>query len=258
MHLMRCLALIECSFHFTLVSRHIPGKHNDLADTLPETIALTLLLITHRPSQHQPQPQPHFSHHLPATQLDLDHLGKSVWEYYIQGLAPSTTRTYKSAKTWFITFCSSCNQSPIPVSENLVCYYVAHLANKSLAHLTIKTYLSAVHQISGGYLDPKLGNMPRLSQVMRGIKSQQAKQGCQSRLCLPISPTILRQLKQVWDKSADNFGHIMLWAASTRFFGFMRAGEITVPSHDAYDSTAHLSFKDIAVLWLPMHNTHGC
>ena len=39
----------------------------------------------------------------------------------------------------------------------------------------------------------------------------------------------------------------MLWVASTRFFGFMRAGEITVPSQDAYDSTAHLSFKDVAV-----------
>lgn len=34
MHLMRYLALIECSFHFTFVSRHIPGKHNDLADGL--------------------------------------------------------------------------------------------------------------------------------------------------------------------------------------------------------------------------------
>lgn len=58
MHLMRCLALIECSFHFTLVSRHIPGKHNDLADTLPETIALTLLLITHMQAQPTPTPTP--------------------------------------------------------------------------------------------------------------------------------------------------------------------------------------------------------
>ena len=34
MHLMRCLSLIECTFQFTLVSKHIPGKHNDLADAL--------------------------------------------------------------------------------------------------------------------------------------------------------------------------------------------------------------------------------
>ena len=84
--------------------------------------------------------------------------------------------------------------------------------------------------------------MPRLSLVMRGIKSQQAKQGRQSRPRLPITPTILRQLRRVWDNSADDFDIIMLWAASTTcFFGFMRAGEITVPSQDAYDPTAHLS-----------------
>ena len=138
MHLMRCLALIECSFHFTLVSRNIPGKDNDLADVLSRNNLRHF--VAHYP-QAQPTPTPNLalqSAHLPATQLDLDHLGKSVREYYIQGLAPSTTRTYmyKSAKTRFITFCSSCNQSPIPVSENLICYYVAHLA--------IKTYLSAV------------------------------------------------------------------------------------------------------------------
>jgi len=83
---------------------------------------------------------------------------------------------------------------------------------------------------------------------MRGIKSQQAKQGRQSRPRLPITSTILCQLKRVWDDSADNFDIIMLWAASTTyFFGFMRAEEITVPSQNAYDPTAHLSFNDIAV-----------
>ena len=34
MHLLRCLALLECSFQFSLTSKHIPGKHNLLADAL--------------------------------------------------------------------------------------------------------------------------------------------------------------------------------------------------------------------------------
>ena len=34
MHLIRCLCLIECHLNFTIVSKHIPGPHNDLADAL--------------------------------------------------------------------------------------------------------------------------------------------------------------------------------------------------------------------------------
>ena len=55
MHLMRCLSLIECSFQFTLVSRHIPGKHNDLADALSRNNQSYFL--SHRP-QAQPTPTP--------------------------------------------------------------------------------------------------------------------------------------------------------------------------------------------------------
>ena len=124
---------------------------------------------------------------------------------------------------------------------------MAHLANEGLAHSSIKTYLSAIRhfQISGGYPNPNLGDMPRLFLVMRGIKSQQATS-------VQIPPTNhahnTAQLRRVWDKSADDGDHIMLWAASTTcFFGFMRAGEITVPSQEAYDPTAHLSFNDVAV-----------
>ncbi len=38
----------------------------------------------------------------------------------------------------------------------------------------------------------------------------------------------------------------MLWAALC-FFGFFRLGEITVPSAEAFDMGAHLSFQDILV-----------
>ena len=177
-------------------------------------------------------------------------MGESVRSYYVQGLAPSTTRSYESAKTRFTNFCSTRRQLPIPVSENLLCFYVAQLANEGLVHTTIKSYLSAVRhlQISEGYPDPRIGDMPRLSQVMRGVKSQQAKEGRQGRPRLPITPSILCKLRQTWEHASGDFDHIMLWAASTTcFFGFMRAGEITIPSWDAYDPSAHLSFADIAV-----------
>ena len=34
MHLVRCLSLIESTYDFTIVSEHLPGKHNSLADAL--------------------------------------------------------------------------------------------------------------------------------------------------------------------------------------------------------------------------------
>ena len=40
----------------------------------------------------------------------------------------------------------------------------------------------------------------------------------------------------------------MLWAAATLcFFGFLRSGEITVPSDAAFDPSCHLTFQDISV-----------
>ena len=34
MHLIRCLTLIECAYDFVVVSKHLPGKHNSIADAL--------------------------------------------------------------------------------------------------------------------------------------------------------------------------------------------------------------------------------
>ena len=40
----------------------------------------------------------------------------------------------------------------------------------------------------------------------------------------------------------------MLWAAVTlAFFGFLRSGEMTVPSDSAFDPAAHLTFDNVKV-----------
>ncbi len=182
--------------------------------------------------------------------MDVDQLAQAVRFYFNHALAPSTQRTYQSAKNRYLKFCMRGSLSPIPVGENTLCLFVAFLAEEKVAHRSIKSYLSAVRhlQISQGLRDPHIGDMSHLEQVLKGIKSTQAKRGLKPKPRLPITPEVLRKLQSVWASEAESFDHVMLWAASVVcFFGFFRAGELTVPSDAAYDPTTHLNFEDIAV-----------
>ena len=89
--------------------------------------------------------------------------------------------------------------------------------------------------------------MARLEQVLKGIKMVQAK-GPKRAERLPITPSLLVKLKEAWASGASKFDAQMLWAAASLcFFGFMRSGELTIPSVTSYDEGAHLSFNDVAV-----------
>ena len=166
-------------------------------------------------------------------------------------LAPSTQNTYTSAKKRYTQFCQQLNVSPLPVSENVLCHYVAHLAQEGLKHTSIKTYLSAIRhaQILAGQGDPFQTPFPLLEYVLRGIKGEQVRSGkSTTRTRLPITPEILLQLRAVWEQAPRDANNIMLWAACTMcFFGFLRVGEIAVPSSQSYDAGAHLSVGDVTL-----------
>ena len=79
-------------------------------------------------------------------------------------------------------------------------------------------------------------------------KDVQARAGEPPKPRLPITPDILVHLKTLWLRPPVNPDYIMLWAAAcTGFFGFLRAGEFTVPSVGDYDPEVHLSIGDIAL-----------
>ncbi len=88
-----------------------------------------------------------------------------------------------------------------------------------------------------------MGNIPQLEYVLRGLKRLAAPASHQQRL--PVTPPILRGLKRVWSALPDRWDATMLWAAST--FGFLRSGEVVVPSDSDYDCQLHLSFRDVKV-----------
>ena len=181
------------------------------------------------------------------TRLDLADLEKDVQKYFENGLAGTTRRTYQSGINKFVHFCNIYHvTSPLPVSQSLLCSYISHLANSGLAYSTIKTYLAAVRylQISNDLPEPRAVPMPKLSLVERGIRRTRSEESsCRPRL--PVTPTILRQLRSLWSREASDYDVILMWAACcTAFFGFFRMGEITEQS---VAGCRGVTVKDVAV-----------
>ena len=132
-----------------------------------------------------------------------------------------------------------------------MCKFVAWLFVRDLAYQTMKSYLSAVRhfQIMSCLGDPFASEMPRLQYVLKGTRVERSKStpGAK-RSRLPITPAILLRMKDVLNRSGSDYNNIMLWAAvCTCYFGFLRSGEITVPSLSAYCSKSHLTMNDVSV-----------
>ena len=145
-------------------------------------------------------------------------------------------------------FCERSATVPLPTTEKQLSRFVAYMREEGLRYQTVKTYLAAVRhmQISHEMGDPKIGSMARLELVIRGMKKEQAGQPARTRL--PITPEILSRIHQHWKGRWEEWDIAMLWAAMILcFYGFLRAGEVVVPSDTGFDPSQHLTYNDIAV-----------
>ncbi len=84
--------------------------------------------------------------------------------------------------------------------------------------------------------------------MLRGIKIQEGILGCTQKPRLPVTPKVLLTIHNVPSQRPTDFNNIMLWATFlTCFFGFLRPGDITIPSNTSYDPSLHLNFSDITL-----------
>ena len=158
----------------------------------------------------------------PSHGLDVSSLDPAAQHFCQQGIATSTRKTYQSALNRFASFCSLYNVlTPFPVSESLLCYFSTHLACQKLSPQTIKVYLSAIRhmQITLGLPEPReFSSMPRLRLVQSGIQRTHATQQTETKVRLPITPTILLKLKEHWTPRKADADIVMLWAAASLCF----------------------------------------
>ncbi len=171
--------------------------------------------------------------------------------YRESSVAASTARVYSSAQGRYTRFCRESGSAPWPTSEQVLCRFIAHLADGGIRAASLKCYLAGIRHghIAGGWGDPRINLMAGLEQVLKGIKLTQAKSGvAASAPKRPITLDVLEALRQVWQSAEGHWDASMLWAASSLcFFGFFRSGELTVPSEAAFDPGAHLAFDDVRV-----------
>ena len=111
-------------------------------------------------------------------------------------------------------------KQPFPLSEDILCYFVAMLAHQGLAIQSIKTYMNC-SSVSRGQTSP---THPVFAKYCRGCigysvpsVSPNHGQGCQS-LC-----TYCVSLKVVWEEHLDDFKRCARWTVTTLcFFVFFR------------------------------------
>ena len=182
--------------------------------------------------------------------LNIHRLDEVVQGLYRAGLSAASHKTYQVAQRRYLEFCIDFALTPLPASENVLCYFVACLGPQGLAHSSIQMYLSGIRQlsISYGFNDLEINRMLHLCQVLRGVKVEWGKLGKAPRAQLPITPMILRKMQQSWLDRNQCFNSIMWLSASlVTFFSFCWSGEITVEDENKYDPSVHLSFSDVAI-----------
>lgn len=117
-----------------------------------------------------------------------------------------------------------------------------------LSPQSVKTYLASVKFMHTYLGHEDLAAPHSLKMVQRGIARQYSNSPHKSRIRLPLTPTLLGQIRSAWETKQFDVDIIMLWAAlCTGFFGFLRLGEMTSPTQSRFNPSTTLCFEDLSV-----------
>ena len=248
MHIIRCLFFIRARFQLDLHAVHVPGVENVLADAISRDNLHILFTLVPGAVHRQTTIAPQLLSLLVESQPDWTsrHWIQLFRSCFPPGIAPSTRKNYQAGTRRYLSFCRDFNvQAPFPIVEQVALAFVPLLHRDGLSGGTVKNYCAAIRhaQISLEMGDPNLADMPCLGYAVKGMKRTAV---VKSRPRLPITPAILGHLRAVWQTWSNRGDAAMLWSAATMcFFGFLRVGEIVVPSDQGFDGEIHLAYGDV-------------
>ena len=78
------------------------------------------------------------------TRLGVPSLDRTVHSLTSQGLSSATAGSYGSGVRSYLTFCAGFSLQAFPLSELVLCHFVAFLVHESISYGTIRMYLCAI------------------------------------------------------------------------------------------------------------------
>lgn len=149
-------------------------------------------------------------------------LDREVRRYKQAAFAESTKSVYRTQIKKYIEFCKNYGYEPVPASSQVICRYVAYLA-QTMCPSSIKQYLNVVRIL---HLENGMQNPVQDDYILKSvIKGIERVKGNFVRRKLPITVDILKAFLTVLD--LKNSQNLTFWAASlVAFFGMMRKSSL--------------------------------
>ena len=178
MHLLRYLWFFVVVYDIKVCAEHIAGVSNCAADMLSRNYLTEFFVVPPGvPSTMRNPATTQGNYITKRARLDLPHLQVALQEYFANGAARSTWRTYAVGQRRYLSFCAAARRQAVPTTETSLMLFATDLATSGLAYTSIKVYLSAVcplHVTKGKHSQFTAQLTPRLQQVLKGIKKAQA------------------------------------------------------------------------------------